>query len=99
MESFQIFVVQVVLSFVVYGLIARWYVGPRLAALPLPAALPPLLFIHAFRYLGLVFLVPAVAAPTLAPEFARPAAYGDLLAALLALAALQIGRASCRERV
>src|SRR2546422_7017555 len=39
---------------------------------PLPAALPPLLFIHAFRYLGLVFLVPAVAAPTLAPEFARP---------------------------
>ena len=88
MESFQIFVVQVVLSFVVYGLVATWYISPRLATLPLQAALPPLIFVHTFRYVGLVFLVPAVVAPTLAPQFARPAAYGDLLVALLALAAL-----------
>ena len=88
MNGPQIFVVQVVFSFVVYGLIATWYVGPRLAPLPLHDALRPLIFLHAFRYVGLVFLVPAVVAPTLVPEFARPAAYGDLLAAGLALVAL-----------
>jgi hypothetical protein len=38
--------------------------------------------------MGLVFLVPAVVAPTLPPAFARPAAYGDLLAGLLALLAM-----------
>ena len=33
----------------------------------------------------MVFLVPAVVAPTLPPAFALPAAYGDLLAGILAL--------------
>lgn len=88
MSTVQIFGLQFLLSLVVYGLLARWYVAPRLAALPLPAALTPLLFIHAFRHLGMVFLVPTVVGPGLQPEFAVPAAYGDLLAALLALAAI-----------
>ncbi|HLF49270.1 MAG TPA: hypothetical protein VJA45_07835 [Methylomirabilota bacterium] len=88
MASFEIFGLQFLLSVIGYGLIARWYVAPRLAALPLHAALVPLLFPHAFRHLGLVFLVPAVVAPTLPPAFALPAAYGDLLAGVLALAAI-----------
>jgi hypothetical protein len=73
-----IFGLQVLLSFVVYGLVARWYVGPRLATLPLHAALQPLLA-HAFRHLGLV--LPTVVG--LALPASRPAAYGDLLAGLL----------------
>src|SRR5712691_11806755 len=60
MTTLQIFGLQFLLSLVVYGLIARWYVAPRLAALPLPSALSPLLFLHAFRHLGMVFLVPTV---------------------------------------
>ncbi len=88
MDSFQVFGVQFLLSLVGYGLIGAWYVQPRLAVLPLRQALVPLLFPHAFRHLGLVFLVPAVVAPTLPPAFALPAAYGDLLAALLALLAI-----------
>lgn len=88
MSTFQIFGLQFLLSLVVYALIARWYVAPRLAALPLAAALTPLLFLHAFRHVGLVFLVPTVVGPALQPEFAVPAAYGDLLTALLALLAL-----------
>src|SRR3990172_8174115 len=56
-----------------------------MARLPLQDALIPLLVPHAFRHLGLVFLVPAVVAPTLPRAFALPAAYGDLLAGLLAL--------------
>lgn len=88
MSDFQIFGIQVVLSLVGYALIAKWYVAPRLATLPLHRALIPLLFPHGFRHLGLVFLVPAVVAPTLPDAFARPAAYGDLLAGVLALLAI-----------
>jgi len=89
----QIFGLQVLLSFLVYGLVARWYVTPRLAPLPLHAALQPLLVLHALRHLGMVFLVPTVVGPALPAGFAVPAAYGDLLAALLALAALVALRA------
>lgn len=88
MTAFQIFGLQFAMSLVVYALIAVWYVAPRLAPLPLGRALAPLLFLHAFRHLGMVFLVPTVVGPSLQPEFAVPAAYGDLLAALLALAAI-----------
>jgi hypothetical protein len=88
MAAFQIFGLQFAMSLVVYALLAAWYVAPRLAPLPLDRALPPLLFLHAFRHLGMVFLVPTVVGPSLQPEFAVPAAYGDLLAAFLALAAI-----------
>jgi hypothetical protein len=93
MDSFQIFGLQFFLSLLLYALIAKWFVAPHLALLPLPDALIPLFFLHAFRHLGMVFLVPAVVAPTLPPAFARPAAYGDLLAALLALVAIVALRA------
>jgi hypothetical protein len=83
-----IFGLQVLLSLVGYSLIARFYVAPRLAALPLSAALTPLLLLHAFRHVGLVFLVPTVVGSALPAAFAVPAAYGDLLAALLALLAI-----------
>jgi hypothetical protein len=88
MSTQQIFGLQFVLSLVLYGLLARWYVAPRLALLPLASALTPLLFLHASRFLGLVFLVPSVTGGPLPPEFAAAAAYGDLLAALLALASI-----------
>jgi hypothetical protein len=88
MTSLQIFGLQVALSFVVWGVVAAWYVAPRLAALPLASALQPLLVLHAFRHVGMVFLVPTVVGPSVPASFAVPAAYGDLLAGLLALAAL-----------
>jgi len=93
MNGQQIFGLQVLLSFVVYGLVARWYVQPRLAPLPLEAALQPLLVLHALRHMGMVFLVPTVVGPALPASFAIPAAYGDLLAGLLALAAIVALRA------
>src|SRR6266851_2522092 len=88
MTTFQIFGLQFLLSLIAYSLIAGWYIVPRLATLPLGAALTPLLFLHAFRHVGMVFLVPTVVGPALPAAFAVPAAYGDLLAALLALLAI-----------
>ena len=88
MTPVQIFGLQFALSLLVGSLLARWHVWPRLAALPTRRALPPLLFVHATRYIGLVFLVPTVVPPGVPAAFAVPAAYGDLLAAGLALVAL-----------
>jgi hypothetical protein len=96
MNPQQIFGLQVLLSFLVYALVARWYVTPRLASRPLHAALQPLLVLHASRHLGMIFLVPTVVGPALPASFAVPAAYGDLLAGLLALAAIVALRARSR---
>jgi hypothetical protein len=82
MSARAIFGLQVLLSLVGYSLIARFYLARRLAALPLPAALTPLLLFHASRHLGMVFLVPTVVGSALPAAFAVPAAYGDLVAAL-----------------
>jgi hypothetical protein len=48
-------------------------------------ALIPLVVIHTFRFVGLSFLFPGVVSSTLPSGFARPAAYGDLIAAILAI--------------
>jgi len=91
-----VFPVQVVLGFVTWSLLARWYLAPRLAGLPLSSALQPLLAVQALRYVGLSFLAPAVVRPSLAQTFAVPAALGTTLAAVLALAAIAALRARSR---
>ena len=71
-----------------YGLIAGWYVMPALTKRSREDALIPLLIPHAFRYIGLAFLVPGVVSANVDPAFATPAAYGDLAASVLALVAM-----------
>jgi hypothetical protein len=44
--------------------------------------------LHAFRFLGLAFVIPGVVSSELPAAFAQPVAYGDLLTAILALLAL-----------
>jgi hypothetical protein len=73
---------------VAFGLTAHWYVMPWLRSVSRTRALTPLLLLHSFRYIGLAFLIPGVTAQALDAGFANPAAYGDLLAAVLALVAL-----------
>ena len=54
--------------------------------LPRENALALLVVPHTFRFIGLSFLVPGVVSPSLPLAFAAPAAYGDLVAAILAVA-------------
>ncbi len=75
-------------SFTAYGLIARWYALPALRTLSKESALIILALPHTFRYIGLTFLIPGVTAAPLNPSFSQPAAYGDLLAAVLAFVAI-----------
>jgi hypothetical protein len=87
MPVLAIFGISVGLSFVCWGTIAAQYAWPVLRTLPRSRALRLLLLVHIFRFIGLAFLVPGVVSPGLPAEFARPAAYGDLIAAILALVA------------
>jgi hypothetical protein len=88
MNPVEVFGLQIVLSLVVFSLLARWQLAPRLARLTPNEALFWLTVPHAFRHIGLVFLVPGVVAQPLPEYFALPAAYGDLAAGLLALTTL-----------
>jgi hypothetical protein len=79
------FFLSIAFSLVAWGLVTSRYIWPRLRALPRPAALQPLLILHSFRFLGLAFLVPGVVSPDLPAGFAHSAAYGDIIAATLAV--------------
>jgi hypothetical protein len=96
MSTELIFPAQVVLAFITMGMLARWYVAPRVARLPRESALQPLLVVQTFRYIGLGFLAPALVRPSLAQTFAVPAALGTTLAAVLALVAIAALRARSR---
>jgi hypothetical protein len=88
MDIPSIFLSQLVLSLVVVGLLARWYAAPWLAEKSLQVALMILIAPHAFRHLGLAFIVPALNQPGMPLGFAAPAAYGDLISGILALGVL-----------
>ncbi len=88
MDTQAIFGLQFVLSLLVWGLIAKWLLAPRLEKMPQHQALFWLTLPHAFRHIGMVFLVPGVVAQPLPSAFATPAAYGDLVTGMLALLAL-----------
>jgi hypothetical protein len=88
MQPQAIFGISVLLGFVVWGMIGARYIWPTLRARPRAEALRAVLLLHAFRYVGLAFLVPGVVSPDLPDAFAQPAAYGDLATSLLALLAI-----------
>jgi len=88
MDPQEVFGVSVVLGVIVWGLIGARYIWPALRGRPRSETLRPLLLLHAFRFVGLAFVVPGVVSPDLPEAFARPVAYGDLATSLLALLAI-----------
>ena len=82
------FFVSIAFSFIAWGMVAKRYVWPRLRVLGRAEALRPILMLHSFRFIGLAFLVPGVVSPDLPSAFAHFDAYGDIIAATLALLAL-----------
>jgi hypothetical protein len=82
------FFVSIAFSMIVWGIVTTRYIWPALRRRPRTEALEPLLILHSFRFVGLAVLVPGVVSPDLPLAFARSAAYGDMVAAILALLAL-----------
>jgi hypothetical protein len=78
------FFVSIAFSFIAWGIVTARYMWPELRLRQRAEALRPLLILHSFRFIGLAFLVPGVVSPDLPPAFA----YGDFIAAILALFSL-----------
>src|SRR5579859_6748248 len=82
------FFTSIAFSLIAWGMVTARYIWPELRLRQRAEALRPLLILHSFRFLGLAFLVPGVVSPDLPSTFAHAAAYGDIIAAILALFAL-----------
>src|SRR6201981_297736 len=75
-------------SLIAWGIVTARYFWTQLGFRQPSEALRRLLILHSFRFIGLAFLVPGVVSPDLPPAFAHSAAYGDIIAAILALFSL-----------
>src|SRR5690348_14792172 len=81
------FFTSIAFSFIAWSIVAA-QIWPALRRRERAEALRPLLILHSFRFIGLAFLVPGVVSPDLPTAFAHSAAYGDIIAAILALVSL-----------
>ncbi|TME32419.1 MAG: hypothetical protein E6I66_05345, partial [Chloroflexi bacterium] len=93
MDAFAVFGIQTLFSFVVFGLLAWWYVWPWLKSVDRATAFTPLTFVHALRPIGATVLVTSVAGTALPRDFAEAVAYGDLATSVLAVVTLLALRA------
>src|SRR5665213_2941725 len=82
------FFVSIAFAFIAWGIVTARHIWPKLRLRPRADALRPLLILHSFRFIGLAFLVPGVVSADLPSAFAHSAAYGDIIAATLALLSL-----------
>ena len=82
------FFVSIAFSLIGWGIVTARYIWPELRLRQRAEALRPLLILHSFRFIGLAFLVPGVVSRDLPSSFAHSAAYGDIIAATLALLSL-----------
>ena len=89
-RGWRYFYVSIAFSCIAWGIVVARYIWPELHRRQRAEALQPLLILHSFRFIGLAFLVPGVVSPDLPPAFAHSAAYGDIIAAILALLALTL---------
>jgi hypothetical protein len=86
MDVRALFGISVLLSFLSCAIFAGLYLVPRLRQARRNDALAWLVSPHMFfRFIGISFLIPGVVSPELPTAFAVPAAYGDMLAGLLAI--------------
>jgi len=91
-NGMTLFFIQMPFSFLIYAIIAVWYVYPRLKGLPQLDAVVPLIWIHAFRNVGLSVLAPGAAPPEVPASVFTQLGYGDLAVATFALITLFIIR-------
>ncbi|MER9866318.1 hypothetical protein NKJ35_03785 [Mesorhizobium sp. M0136] len=93
MSPATIFDIQLVLGYVPWLICFGVYFWPRLKPMDRVEAQRAIAILHAFRFFGLVFILPGVVGPDLPAGFAEFAAYGDFATGLLAILALLTIRA------
>ena len=88
MTQFFILASQMLIDYIVLGLISVIYVYPRLVRAPLLDALTALSFVHVFRFLGASYMHPGLSGLRPASSWALLTGYGDLTVSVLAVAAI-----------
>src|SRR5437867_7290187 len=74
----------------IFYLAARLYLLPLVPRLRPKQILVPILLLHSTRHLGMMFLTRGAIYPGLPTEFAYPAAFGDLLTAIIAFVTIPL---------
>jgi hypothetical protein len=82
------FVLSVAGAFLTSAIVASIYVWPALRVMPRNDALRLLAAFHAFRFLGMNFMVAGFVSSELSSDFAGQVGWGDLIAATLALVSM-----------
>jgi len=88
MPTGLIFLTQMILGYVAWGLCFWAYGAPKLRSMDRVQVHRAIATLHSFRFFGLAFIMPGVVGQNLPAAFATPAAYGDFATGLLAILAL-----------
>jgi len=88
--SDRVLTLNLVANTLIFYLVARLYLLPQLPRFRPQQILVPILLLHSTRHLGMMFLTRGATYPGLPPQFAYPAAFGDLLTAIIALVTIPI---------
>src|SRR6266513_3648919 len=86
----RVLTLNLVANTAIFYVAARLYLLPQLTRLRPKQVLVPILLLHSMRHLGLMFLTRGATYPGLSSEFAYPAAFGDLLTAIIALVTIPL---------
>ncbi len=86
----RVLTVNLVLNTAIFYVAARLYLLPLVPRVRPQEILVPILLLHSMRHLGLMFLTRGATFPGMPPQFAYPAAFGDLITAVLAFAAIPL---------
>jgi len=81
----RVLTLNLVANTAIFYVAARLYLLPQLPRLRPQQVLLPILLLHSMRHLGMMFLTRGATYPGLPSQFAYPAAFGDMLTAIIAL--------------
>jgi hypothetical protein len=86
----RVLVLNLVANTAIFYVAARLYLLPLISRVRPQQILVPILLLHSTRHLGMMFLTRGATFPGLPSEFAYPAAFGDLITAVLAFLAIPL---------
>ena len=86
----RILTLNLVANTAIFYVAARLYLLPLIPRVRARVILVPILLLHSTRHLGLIFLTRGGTFPGMPQQFAYPAAFGDLVTAILALGAIPL---------
>lgn len=99
MDSLVVLGVQSTLSMVVFFLIIKWYVIPKITKETKFDILALLLLVNVFRYLPLSLFMPGQVSADFPPYLKEIVAHGDFLSGILALIALLLLKSNKKSAV